>query len=140
MGVGFRLSVDVSAAEQDALLWLRLSTPPTAIVQVDVAARGPDTWTLIPTFAQRRMYAGLPISLLAEPIYRERAAAVAAAFDTTDLEGAYRVFRAGHVDYVYVGDAERRAHRPEALAKFDQRPDAFVRVFENAAATIYEVR
>ena len=86
------------------------------------------------------MYAGLPISLLAEPVYRERAAAVAAAFDTASVEDAHRVFRAGHVHYVYVGDAERRAHRAEALAKFDQRPDAFVRVFENPAATIYEVR
>ena len=86
------------------------------------------------------MYAGLPISLLAEPVYRERAAAVAAAYDTTDVEGAYRVFRAGRVDYVYVGDAERRAHRAEALAKFDQRPEAFARIFENPAATIYEVR
>jgi uncharacterized membrane protein len=62
---------------------------------------------------------------------------VAAAGDAAD---AYTIFRAGHVDYVYVGDAERRAHRAEALAKFDQRPDAFRRVFENAAATIYEVR
>jgi hypothetical protein len=140
MGAGFRLSVDISAAEQDALLWLRLATPPTAIVQVDVAARGSDSWTLIPTFAQRRMYAGLPISLLAEPEYRDRAAAVAAAFGTTDADDASRIFRTGHVDYIYVGDAERRAHRAEALAKFDQRPDAFVRVFENAAATIYEVR
>ena len=112
----------------------------TAVVQVDVAARGADTWTLIPTFAQRRMYAGLPISLLAEPEYRNRAAAVAAAFETLDVDEAHRIFRAGHVDYVYVGDAERRAHRAEALAKFDQRPDAFARVFENAAATIYEVR
>ncbi|MFI5078080.1 MAG: hypothetical protein ACHQRO_12090 [Vicinamibacteria bacterium] len=117
MGAGFRLSVDITAAEQDALLWLRQVTPPTAIVQVDVAARGSDSWTLIPTFAQRRMYAGLPISLLAEPVYR-----------------------AGHVHYVYVGDAERRAQRAVALAKFDQRPDALVRVFENPAATIYEVR
>jgi hypothetical protein len=140
MGAGFRLSVDISAAEQDALLWLRLATPPTAIVQVDVAARGSDSWTLIPTFAQRRMYAGLPISLLAEPVYRERADAVAAAFDTADAADAYRIFRAGDVRYVYVGDAERRAHRAEALAKFDQSPDAFRRVFENPAVTIYEVR
>jgi hypothetical protein len=140
LGAGFRLSVPISAAEQDALLWLRLATRDTAIVQVDVAARGSDTWTLIPTFGQRRMYAGLPISLLAEPEYRRRAAAVAAAFETLDVEEAHRIFRAGRVSYVYVGDAERRAHRAEALAKFDARPDAFARVFENPAATIYEVR
>jgi hypothetical protein len=111
MGAGFRLSVDISAAEQDALLWLRLATPSTAVVQVDVAARGSDSWTLIPTFAQRRMYAGLPISLLGEQEYRDRAAAVAAAFGTTDVREAHRIFRAGRVDYVYVGDAERRTHR-----------------------------
>ena len=39
-------------------------TPPAAIVQMDPTARGRTTWSLIPSFAQRRMAAGLPISLL----------------------------------------------------------------------------
>ena len=140
MGAGFRLTVTLSPAEQDALRWIQQVTRPTAVVQVDVAARGADSWTLIPTFAQRRMYAGLPISLLAEDEYRNRAAAVAAAFAMTDPAEAWRIFKAGHVGYVYVGDAERRTHPPEALAKFDRDPDHFTRVFENPAATIYEVR
>jgi len=140
MGAGFRLTVTLSAAEQDALRWLQQVTRPNDVVQVDVAARGADTWTLIPPFAQRRMYAGLPISLLAEDEYRNRASAVAAAYGMTDAREAWRIFKGGRVEYVYVGDAERRTHSPEALAKFDRDPDHFVRVFENPAATIYEVR
>jgi hypothetical protein len=140
MGAGFRLTVTISPAEQDALRWLQQATRPNDVVQVDVAARGADTWTLIPTFAQRRMYAGLPISLLAEDEYRNRASAVAAAYGMTDAAEAWRIFKAGRVDYVYVGDAERQTHSPEALAKFDRDPDHFARVFENPAATIYEVR
>lgn len=139
MGAGFRLSVSLSAAEQDALQWLRIATRANDVVQVDVAARGADTWTLIPTFAQRRMYAGLPISLLAEPEYRNRAAAVSAAYGTGDADEAWRLFKAGRVNYVYVGDAERRTHPPEALAKFDRRADIFTRVFQNPAATVYRV-
>ena len=78
--------------------------------------------------------------VLAEDEYRNRAAAVAAAFAMADAAEAWRIFKAGHVAYVYVGDAERRAHPPGALAKFDRDPAHFTRVFENAAATIYEVR
>jgi uncharacterized membrane protein len=140
MGARFRLSMGLNQAEQDALLWLQLATPADAVVQVDVNARHADTWTLIPTFAQRRMYAGLPISLLDEPEYHRRTAAVVAAYRAGDAAEAHRIFRAGHVDYVYVGDAERRVHPPEALAKFDRAPDFFTRVFENRAVTIYAVR
>jgi hypothetical protein len=140
MGARFRLSMGLSQAEQDALTWLRLATPDTAIVQVDVNARHADTWTLIPTFAQRRMYAGLPISLLDEPEYHRRTAAVVAAYDAPDPAEAHRILREGRVDFVYVGDAERRRRPAEAIAKFDRAPDYFTRVFENAAVTIYGLR
>jgi uncharacterized membrane protein len=83
------------------------------------------------------MYAGLPISLLNEPEYGQRAAAVAAAFDSLDAADASRFLKSAGVDYLYVGDAERSAHSAEALAKFDRDPGRFERVFENAAVTIY---
>jgi len=137
MGAAFRLTVIISQAEQEALTWLRTTTQPSAIVQPDVQARGQDTWTLIPTFAERRMFAGLPISLLYEPEYTQRAAAVAAAFASSDAIEASRMLKAEGVDYLYVGDAERRAHTAAALAKFDHAPERFERVFQNAAVTIY---
>jgi hypothetical protein len=137
MGAAFRLTVIISKAEQEALTWLRTTTQPSAIVQPDVQARGQDTWTLIPTFAERRMFAGLPISLLYEPEYTRRAAAVAAAFDSRDAIEASRMLKTAGVDYLYVGDAERRAHAAAALAKFDHAPERFERVFQNAAVTIY---
>jgi hypothetical protein len=137
MGAAFRLTVIVTRPEQEALRWIRMTTQPSAIVQPDVQARGQDTWTLIPTFAERRMYAGLPISLLYEPEYTRRAGAVASAFDSRDAVAASQMLKAAGVDYLYVGDAERRAHDPAALAKFDHAPERFERVFQNAAVTIY---
>ena len=41
----------------------------TAIVQMEPMVRGREHWTLIPSFAGRRMAAGLPISLLPLPEY-----------------------------------------------------------------------
>ena len=69
MGAGFHWTLTVTPAEQAAFAWLRSNTPRNAIVQVEPIARGADTWTVIPTFAQRRMWAGLPISLLADGEY-----------------------------------------------------------------------
>ena len=57
-------TVAVTANEHAGLDWLRTTTPATAIVQMDPTARGRTTWSLIPSFAQRRMAAGQPISLL----------------------------------------------------------------------------
>ena len=72
MGAGFRWTVIVTPDQRRAFDWIRQSTPPAAIVQMEPNVRGRETWTNIPTFAARRMAAGLPISLLRKPLYAER--------------------------------------------------------------------
>lgn len=140
MGAGFRWTVRLTPSQQEALRWIRQTTYPSAIVQPDIVSRGSDTWTLIPTFAQRRMYAGIPISLLYEEEYKARAELVRQAFATTNGEEAWHIFKEGRVQYVYVDTAEKRAYPPEAIAKFGADEAHFSRVFRNADVDVYLVR
>ena len=55
----------LSPGQQEALAWIRSHVPEEAIVQMEPVVRGRDQWSLIPTFAGRRMAAGMPISLSA---------------------------------------------------------------------------
>ncbi len=76
MGPGFHWVIPISPAQQAGFRWLRDNAPLSAIVQADPVVRGRENWSLIPSFAGRRMAAGDPISLLATPAYAERSSAV----------------------------------------------------------------
>jgi hypothetical protein len=140
MGAGFRWTLALSPAQVEAFRWLQHSTHPSAIVQVEPTTRGPETWTMIPTFAHRRMWAGLPISLLAEPEYRLRAQRIRDAYGTLQPEHAWEIFKRAHVQYVYVDGAERAAFPAAAIDKFNQAPRLFEPVFRNQEVVIYLVR
>jgi protoporphyrinogen oxidase len=140
MGAGFHWTLTLTPEQQDAFRWLRTHTHPSAIVQVEPTTRGPDTWTMIPTFAHRRMWAGLPISLLAEPEYRLRAQRIRDAYGTLQPEHAWEIFKRAHVQYVYVDGAERAAFPAAAIDKFNQAPRLFEPVFRNQEVVIYLVR
>ena len=71
-GPGFRWTVVLTPDELQALDWIRRSTPPWALVQVEPEVRGRETWAYVPAFAERRMAAGLPISMI--PLERYEAA------------------------------------------------------------------
>lgn len=137
-GPGFKWTVLVTPAEHEALEWLRTNTPVTAIVQMDPLARGRETWSLIPSFAQRRMAAGLPISLLKVPEYDEKSQRVRTMYETRDAREAWTIARSLRIAYVYADDVERRAY-PDGVAKFDTAPQLFSRVFANSEARVYRV-
>ena len=138
-GPQFRWTLWVTPAQQEAFRWLRAHTPPTAVVQMEPMVRAREHWTLIPSFAGRRMAAGLPISLLPLPEYEQRSQLVRTAFATTNADEAWGILRRLRIDYIYV-DPEDRAAYGENLAKFDTHPDKFERVFANAEVNIYRVR
>ncbi len=69
MGPGFPWTVVLSREQRDGLLWIQRFTPANAVVQAEPFVRGRTEWSLIPSFAERRMAAGLPISLLSTPDY-----------------------------------------------------------------------
>jgi hypothetical protein len=138
MGPGFRWTVVLSPADQHALEWIDRDTPQDAVVQMSVGPRGRDTWSLIPSFAHRRMAAGRPISLLHEPAYDLASDEADSMYAAADPEVAWRTARRLKIDYVYVGGVEHDAFSGSA-DRFDSRPDLFPRVYRRAGVSIYAV-
>jgi uncharacterized membrane protein len=138
MGPGFRWTVAISPDSQAALDWLRTNTPATSIVQMDPLARGRETWSLIPSFAERRLAAGLPISLLNTPEYRDRSGLVRDLYSTADAPQAWQLARRLGIDYIY-GDAVERTAYADGMAKFDAAPALFRRSFSRGGATVWSV-
>jgi hypothetical protein len=132
-------TVTVTRDEHDALEWLRHSTPSAAIVQMDPSARGRQTWSLIPSLAQRRMAAGLPISLLNVPEYRETSDRVKTMYSTADPREAHGIARLLRIDYIYLDRVERAAY-PDGAAKFDEAPQYFQPAYRNGEVTVYRVQ
>jgi hypothetical protein len=99
--------------------------------------RGREHWTLIPSFAGRRMAAGLPISLLPLPEYRERSEQVRVLYATPNAGEAADIAHRLRLDYLYV-DRDDLAAYP-GVRKFDEHPDRFTRVFANDEVRIYKV-
>ena len=136
---GFKWTISVSAGQEEAFRWIRRETPLGAIVQMEPILRGREHWTLIPSFASRRMAAGLPISLLPSPEYLERSNRVRSIFAAADAQEAASLARRLGIDYLYV-DGDDRAAYPTGMAKFVEHTELFVPVFQNAEAGIYQVR
>jgi hypothetical protein len=138
-GPGFRWTLWTTPAQQEAFAWLRANTADDDIVQMEPIVRGREHWTLIPSFAGRRMAAGQPISLLPIPEYTRRSDEVRALFSTPSAEDAWNIARRLQLDYLYV-DQEDVAAYPEGVRKFEDNPQRFERVFANAEVRIYRVR
>lgn len=136
MGPGFRWTVRLSPQEQEALAWVERRTPRTSLVQMSLNPRGRETWSLIPSFARRRMAAGLPISLLRTAEYDEAAARADRIFATEDAAEAATLWKGLGIDYLYVGRVEREAFGG-GIAKFAAHPERFGRVFANDEVAIY---
>jgi hypothetical protein len=136
-------TVTVTRDEHEGLEWLRTGTPAAAIVQMDPMARARQTWSLIPSFAQRRMAAGQPISLLGGTApgteYAEKTDRVRTMYQTANAQQAADIARSLRIDYVWVDQVERKAY-PTGVAKFDAAPQLFSPAFKNAEVSIYQVR
>ena len=137
-GPGFRWTLWTTPDQQAAFTWIKAHTPPRAIVQMEPMVRAREHWTLIPSFAHRRMAAGLPISLLPLPDYPQRSAQVKRLFETVDAGEASTLARQLRIDYLYV-DKDDVAAYPEGIAKFDSSPSYFEPVFRNATVRVYRV-
>lgn len=138
MGPGFRWTVVLTPAEQEAFAWIKANTPARAVVQAEPTIRGRETWSLIPSFAERRMAAGLPISLINVPAYAGQSGRVREMYAGADATAAREIARQLGIDYVYVDATERAAY--PAVAKFDAHPELFGVVFKNAEVSVYAVR
>jgi hypothetical protein len=139
MGPGFAWTVKITPDTRAAVEWIRHNTATDSIVQMSIGPRGRETWTLIPTFAERRMAAGQPISLLRAREYDERTAQADTMFRTTNPADAWAIARALRVDFVYLDAVERQAFEEASIAKFSDRR-FFTEVFRQDAAAVYAVR
>jgi hypothetical protein len=138
-GPGFRWTIWTTPDQEQAFGWIRNNTPLDAIVQMEPVVRGREHWTLIPSFAGRRMAAGDPISLLPIPAYKERSGTVKRIFETDDAKEGSALARRLRLDYIYVDQDDLRAY-PSGTQKFDAHPELFERVFANGSVRIYRVR
>lgn len=136
-------TVVLTPEEQQGLAWIRRMTPHGALVQMEPTSRERSTWSLIPSFAERRMSAGRPISLLGGTTdgseYAERSARVRMLYETPDARRASDIARAMRIDYLWVDRIERAAF-PAGTAKFNGAPQFFVPVFRNSEVTVYRVQ
>jgi hypothetical protein len=139
MGPGFPWTLTVSPAQQEAIAWVRAHTPAGAIVQLEPMVRGRGHWSFIPTFAQRRMAAGLPISLLPDPAYEARSRQVREIFTSTDAARAHDIARRLRIGYLWIDGDERQAY-PKGVAAIDVAAGYFQPVFRNQEVTVYKVR
>jgi hypothetical protein len=137
MGPGFPWTLVLSHDEVHVLEWIRTATPQGARVQVEPWVRHPATWSYVPAFAERRMAAGLPISMVPLDRYEAASERVRAIYSAESPELAYEnAVRAG-VDYLVIGPPERTVY-PQVEPMLDESPLLRLR-FRNAAFSVYEV-
>jgi uncharacterized membrane protein len=137
-GPGFPWTLVLTPDELDALEWIRRSTPAGAIIQVEPYVRGRTTWAYLPAFAERRMAAGLPTSMVPLDKYEAASARVREIYVSRDARETYRAAVELRIEYLVVGPPERGAY-PSFERMLDERPELFRRVFKNGSMTIYFV-
>jgi hypothetical protein len=134
----YRWTLVITPEEWEGLTWIRTNTPTSAVVQAEPVVRGRETWSLIPTFAERRMASGNALPLLGRPTYEQRNRLVKGIYAGTDARLAWQQARALGIEYLYVDDTERTVY-PQ-VSKFDSAPQFFTPVFRNAEVTVYSLR
>ncbi len=135
---GFRWTLHLTPDDRQIFDWIRHNTEPTAVFQVDPVVRDSETWAYLPAFAERRMSAGLPISMVPLQKYQEGSERVRLLYDEAPLL-AYERAILGKIDYVLVGPPERAAH-PGVEARLDSLGAFMPLAFRNGTISIYRVR
>ena len=138
-GPGFPWTLTVTQGQQAALDWVKRHTAPTSVVQMDTMARGRGHWSFIPTFAGRRMAAGLPISLLPRPEYQQVSRQVRTIFNARNADAAHETARRMGIDYLWVDDLDRKTY-PAGTDLIAASPGHFAAVFDNGEVQLYRVR
>jgi hypothetical protein len=141
-GPGFNWTEIITPDELQALEWIKAYTPADALVQPD-PIRGADrgesgTWAYMPAFGERRMTAGMPISMIPIKKYQEASARVEQVFRTVEIEKAYRLATDLNLQYLYIGPEENRVY-PGVRERFDRAPFWFKPVFRNESVAVYRV-
>ena len=135
----FRLAPDL-----DAIRWLETEIPGTPVI---VEAHTPEyrwgariaTHTGLPTILgwtwhQTQQRAALPADVVSR-----RVTDIDAIYNDTGVDRTRRILDRYRAEYVYVGALERIFYSPEGLAKFENSPGQFQRVYDSGDVQIYRV-
>lgn len=134
---GFNWTEILTRDELAALEWVKTYTPQDALVQVD-PVRESGTWAYMPAFGERRMAAGMPISMIPLKKYEEASDRVKKVFTASDAATSYEDAVNLKIQYLFVGPREQRAY-PKLRALLDSAPFWFKPAFRNDSVTIYRV-
>jgi len=138
MGPGFRWTVLVTPDELKGLSWISENTYLRARVQVEPTVRGRDTWAYVPAFAERRMSAGLPISMIPLAKYEKASEDIRTLYRSTSAAQAYELSVRHCIDYLVIGQPERAAY-PQLQPLIDASTGLFAPAFRNDAIAVYFV-
>jgi hypothetical protein len=138
MAAGFRWTLVLSHDEIAMFNWIKRYTPPDAIVQVEPYCRDPNTWAYVPAFAERRMAAGLPISMVPLGKYETASIKIRELYQERDPENAYMAAAKLGIDYLVVGGPEREAY-PHFEGMLRSSPAHFQEVFQSKDVSLFLV-
>jgi hypothetical protein len=133
---GFRWTMILSPDEVDALRWIRKATPVHSVVQVEPFLRDSETWAFIPAFAERRMSAGLPISMIPLGKYEKASERIRLLYQQTSAELAYEMATHLGIDYLVIAPAEAAAY-PHLAETLDGSPFRWRLAYSNPTVRIY---
>jgi len=140
----------VRKADYEACRWIKRNTPTDAIIQsnpnypaADVRAfKGNYNFSLISIFAERPMAAGDWKLTQLQHDFPHKARAryndIIRMFQTADLQEAVRIIRDCDVDYIYIGQLEKRLY-PEGAKKFHNHSRLFRNVYSRNGVNVYQV-
>jgi hypothetical protein len=135
-GDNYSWTLVLSHDEVAALAWIRTFTPADAIVQIEPHAREGRRWADVPAFAERRMSAGLPISMVPLAPYEAASQRVLALYQERDPEEAFSQAARLGIDYLVVGPPERRSF-PAFEETLRSRPARFRETFRSGEVSIF---
>ena len=135
---GFPWTMYVSPDDQAAARWIRENLPIDALIQTDPWARARNEWAFVTIFAQRRMTIGSGIFELNPERFQQNVMRIRIVFRTHDVDEAYGYCQRMAVQYLYVGDIERKIHGA-GVQKFAEHPEKFQLVYRGGAVEIYKV-
>ena len=133
---GFPWTLILGHDELNALHWIATQTPVDARVQAEPIARDPATWAYVPAFGERRMSAGLPISMIPLKPYEDLSWRVRRMYDSTDPVFVVHEVNALHIDVLVVGPEEHKRH-PQFRDLLDSNPHAFPALFRTRNISLY---
>ena len=129
----------LTPGELAGLDWIKKFTPKDARVQMEPIVRERGAWAYIPAFAERRMAAGMPTSMVPLDKYQRVSDAVRAVYQSQSADDAHARATTQCIDYLVIGDPERAGY-PGFEGVVSSNVDLFRPAFKNGVLDVYAVQ